>query len=139
MKMDLNTRIFDAINTAFEKKVLPSMKKAFAGQNSAKNTNLDLWSDGPHPSNFSQVHRHRDFRSNELHPENVSQAVQDVQKDFSGLVAMSSNRVNHRRENSVDSNQSDEDGYDNWKECYFQENDLEFRYSQVLCLRSQPC
>ena len=38
--------------------------------------------------------------------------AQDAQKGFPKLVAMSSNQINHRRENSVDSNQSDDDGYD---------------------------
>ena len=67
---------------------------------------MDLRSDGPHPSNFSQVHPQRDFRSNRLHPEKVSQVAQDAQKHFPKLVAMSSNQINHLRENSVGSYQS---------------------------------
>ena len=51
-----------------------------------------------------------------MHPEKVSQMARDAQKDFHRLVAMSSDQINHRRENSVDSNQSDDDGYDiNWQ------------------------
>ena len=113
MTSDLNTRILDAINTANENRVVPSIKNAVGGQNSARNTNLDLLSDGPLPCNFSQVHPQRDFQSNGLHSENASQVAQDAQKDFPRLVAMSSNRINHHRENSADSNQSDEEnGYD---------------------------
>ena len=59
MKTDTNTGISDAINTAFEGRVLTSMKNAVGGQTSAKNTTLDLPSDGPYPSNFSQVHTQR--------------------------------------------------------------------------------
>ena len=75
---------------------------------------MDLRSDGLHPNTFSHIQPQRDSRSNGLHPENVSQAAQDAQKDFPRLVAKSSNRKNHCRENSVNSNHSDdEDGYDN--------------------------
>ena len=54
LKSDLNSPILDAINIAFLEKVTPSIKNPVGGQNSAKNTNLELRSDGPHPSNFSQ-------------------------------------------------------------------------------------
>ena len=113
MISDLNSHIFDVINSAIEEKVIPSIKNAIGSQNSAKNTNLVLRSDGPHPSNFSKMRAQRDFRSNGPHREKVSQAAQDAQKDFPRLVAMNSNQINHRRENSVDFNQSeDDDGYD---------------------------
>ena len=78
---------------------------------------MDVRSDEPHPSNFSQVRPQRDFRSNGLHPETVNQVAQDAQKDFPRLIAMSSNQINHRIENAVDSNQTDDVGYDThiWK------------------------
>ena len=104
MTDDLNTRILDAIDTAIEKRVIPSIRNAVGSQTSSRKTNLDFRSDGPHPSNFSQVHLQRDFRSNGLHPQEVSQVAQDAQKDFPRLVAVSSNRINHHRENSLDSN-----------------------------------
>ena len=91
IKSDLNSFILDVINSAIEEKVIPSIENAIGGQNPAKNTN---------------------FRSNGLHPEKVSQAAHDAQKDFPRLVAMSSNRIDRCRKNSVDSSQSDEDGYD---------------------------
>ena len=112
MKSDLNLHILDVLNSAIEEKVIPSIRNAAEGQNSAKNKILDLRSDGPHPSNFSQVRTQKDFRSNGPHPEKTSQVAQDAQKIFPRLVAMSSNRINHCRGNSIDSNQSDEDGYD---------------------------
>ena len=61
MSSDLNTRILDATNTAIENRMLPSIKNAVGGQNSARNTNLDLRSDVPHPNNFSQVHSQGTF------------------------------------------------------------------------------
>ena len=90
MKSYQNSHILDVINSAIEEKLIPSIKKAMWSQNSAKNTNLD-------------------FRANGLHPEKVSQVAQVAQKDFPRLVAMSCNQIKHRRENSVDSNQSDDD------------------------------
>ena len=112
MNLDLAAHILDAIKSAIEEKVISSIKNAVRGQNLAKNSNLDLRSDGPHPSKSSQVHFQRVFRSNGLLSEKVSQVAQDAEKDFPGLVAMSSNRMNHRRESSLDSDQRDIDGYD---------------------------
>ena len=103
-KSDLNSHIVYSINSALEEMVIPSIKSAREGQNSAKTTNLDLRSDGPHPSNFGQVRTQRDSRSNGLLPEKISQVVQDAQKDFPRLVATGSNRIHHGRENSVYSN-----------------------------------
>ena len=110
MQTSLNSHILDAINTVIENRVLPSIINAVKSQYSAENANLDLRSDGLHPSSFSQVHPQRDVQSNGLHPEIFSQAAQDAQKDFPKLVATSSNLIGG---NSVNSNLSDdEDGYD---------------------------
>ena len=109
MTCDLNTRILDAINTAIESRALPSIRKAVGSQNSVRKANLDLRSDGPHPNNLGQVFPQRDCRSNGQHPEEVSQVAQDAQKDFPRLIATSSNRINHHKENSVDSNQNDDE------------------------------
>ena len=113
MRINLNSQILDVINSAIETKVLPSIKHAVKRQYSAKNTNLDLRSDGLQPSRFSQVRSQKDLQSNRLHPENVSHVAEDAQNDFPRLVRMRSDRVNHCRENSMDSNRSkDDDGYD---------------------------
>ena len=93
IKSHLNSHILDVINAALEEKVIPCIKNAAEGGKLAKNKSLEFRSDGPHP-------------------ENVSQEIQDAQKEFPRLVAMNSNRTNHCRENSVESNQrDDEDGY----------------------------
>ena len=46
MQSSLNSQILDVINTAIDTRVLPSIKNAVRGQNSAKNTSLDLRSEG---------------------------------------------------------------------------------------------
>ena len=113
MQTNLNYHILDAINAVIEGKVLPSIKNGVKIQNSAESANLDLRSDGPHPSNSSQVRPQRDLQSNGLQPEIVSQVAEDVQNDLPRLVTMKGNRIYHCRENSIDSNQSDgDDGYD---------------------------
>ena len=73
---------------------------------------MDLRSDGLHPSNFSQVRPQKNVQSNRQHSENVIHVVEDAQNDFPRLSTMRSDRVNHCREHSLDSNQSDDDGYD---------------------------
>ena len=74
---------------------------------------MDLPSDGPHPSNFSQVHLQKDLQSLRLHPESVSYVTGDAQNGFPRLVTMRIDRINHCTENSMDCNQSDdENGYD---------------------------
>ena len=113
MQTNLNSQILELINAAFENKVLPGIKNAVKSQSSAKNTNLGLRTNGPHPSNFSQVHPQKDLESNRLHPENVSYVAGDAQNDFPRLVTLRSDRISHCRENSVESNESyDENGYD---------------------------
>ena len=70
MQTNTNSQILDVINAAIETKVLPSIKNAVKSQYSAKNTNLDLRSDGLHPNNFSQVRSQKDLQLNRPHPEN---------------------------------------------------------------------
>ena len=132
MRSDLNSHILNAIDAAIEEKVIPSIRNALESQNSTEDTNLDLRSDGPHPSTFSHVRPQRNLRSDGPHPSTFShvrpqrdlrsdgphqqttgKASQDVKKDFPRSVAMSSNQIIHQSENSVDSYQSDdENGYD---------------------------
>ena len=112
VQTSLNSQILDAINAVIERKVLPSIKIAVKTENPAKNTTLDLRSDGLHPGNSSQVRPQEDLQSNRMHPENVSHVAEDVQNDFPGLVTMRSDQINHCRENSLDSHHSeDENGY----------------------------
>ena len=98
MRSDLNSHILNAIDSAIEEKVIPSIRDALESQNSTKNTNSDLRSDGPHPSTFGQVRPQRDFRSVGPQQQIAGKASQDAKKDFPRLVTMTSNQINHQRE-----------------------------------------
>ena len=59
------------------------------------------------------IHPQKDLQSNRLHPENFSYVAGDAQNDFPRLVTLRSDRINHCRENSEESHESDdENGYD---------------------------
>ena len=113
MQTSLNSQILDVINTAIDTRVLPSIKNAVKRQNSAKNTNLDLRSDGLHEDTAAPENSQKDLRSNRLHPENISKSYQEAQNEFPRLISIKNNQANHRRENSDDSQGSDDEyGYD---------------------------
>ena len=113
MQTSLNSQILDVINTAIDTRVLPSIKNAVRRQNSAKNTSLDLRSDGLHEDTAAPGNSQKDLRSNGLHPENTSKSYQDAQNEFPRLISIKNNQTNHRRENSGDSQVSDDEyGYD---------------------------
>ena len=108
-----NSQILDVLNTAIDTRVLPSIKNAVRRQNSAKNTSLDLRSDGLHQDNAAQENSQKDLRSDRLHPKNVNKTAQDAQNEFPRLISIKSNQTTHCRENSIDSQQSDDEfGYD---------------------------
>ena len=109
MQTSLNSQILDVINTANDTRELPSIKNAVRRQNSAKNTSLD----GLHEDTAAPGNSQKDLRSNRLHPENTSKSYQDAQNEFPRLISIKNNQTNHRRENSGDSQVSDDEyGYD---------------------------
>ena len=113
MQTSLNSQILDVINTAIDTRVVPSIKNAVRRQNSAKNTSLDIRSDGLHEDTAAPGNSQKDLRSNRLHPENTSKSYQDAQNEFPRLISIKNNQTNHRRENSGDSQVSDDEyGYD---------------------------
>ena len=113
MQTSLNSQILDLINTAINTRVLPSIKNAVKRQNSAKNTNLDLRSDGLHEDTAAPENSQKDLRSNRLHPENINKSYQDTRNEFPRLISIKNNQTNHRREDSVHSQVSDDEyGYD---------------------------
>ena len=114
MQTSLKSQILDVINTAIDTRVLPSIKNVVRRQNSAKNTHLDLRSDGLHQDTAAPENSQKDLWSNRLHPENINKSYQDAQNEFPRLISINSNQTNHHRENSVDSQESDDEyGYDN--------------------------
>ena len=113
VKSDLNSHILEVINSAIEGKVIPRIRSVLGDQNAARNVNLDLRSDEPPPSTSSSSRPQWDLGSNGRHQENASETVQNTEKDFPRLVAMSNNHPNHHGENHEDPNQSDgDDDYD---------------------------
>ena len=91
MQTSLKSQILDVINTAIDTRVLPSIKNAVRRQNSAKNTNLDLRSDGLHQDTAAPENSQKDLRSNRLHPENINKSYQDAQNEFPRLISIKNN------------------------------------------------
>ena len=112
MKSDLNSHILEVINSAIEERILPSIENVIAGSREVKNTKWDLRSDGRHPDRNIQMTQNSDLESLGRHKSKFCQQVQDSGENFPKLIATSSNQNNHRRENLVDFEQSDDDGYD---------------------------
>ena len=113
MQTSLSSQILNVINTAIDTRVLPSIKNAVKRQNSAKNTNLDLGSDGLQEDTAAPENSQKGLRSNRLHPENTNKSYQDAQNEFPRVISNKNNQTHHRREDSVDSQNSDDDyGYD---------------------------
>ena len=112
MKSDLNSHILEVINSGIEQKILPSIENVITSNREAKNTKLDLRSDGRHPDGNIQMTQNSDFDSHGRHKNKFSQQVQDSRENFPKLTATSSNQNNRRRENLVEFEQSDDDGYD---------------------------
>ena len=140
MQSSLNSQILDVINTAIDTRVLPSIKNAVRRQNSAKNTSLDLRSDGLHQDNAAQENSQKDLRSNRLHPENANKLSQDAQNEFPRLISIKSNQTNHCRENSVDSQQSDdESGYDSFSGSFSSDDESRMSISSIsIFLSGRP-
>ena len=112
MKSDLNSHILEAINSAIEEKILPSIENVIANKREAKNTKWGLRSDRRHPNRNIQMTQDSELESHGRHKSNIYQQVQDSGENFPKLTATSGNQNSHRRENLVDFEQSDDEGYD---------------------------
>ena len=112
MKSDLNSHILEVINSAIEERFLPSIENVITSNREVKNTKWDLRSDGRHPDRNIQMTQNSDLESHGRHKSKFCQQVQDSGENFPKLVATSSNQNNHRRENLVDFEQSDDEGFD---------------------------
>ena len=119
MKSDLNSHILEVINSAIEERILPSIENVISSNREAKNTKWDLWSDGRHPDRNIQMTQNSDLESHGRHKSKFCQQVQDSCENFPKLIGTSSNQNNHRRENLVDFEQSDDEGYDMRENVFF--------------------
>ena len=113
MKSDLNSHILEVINSAIDEKILPSIENVIANKRETKNTKWDLRSDGRHPDRNIQMTQNSDLESAGRHKSKFCQQIQDSGENFPKLIATSSNQNNHCRENPLDFEQSDDEGYDN--------------------------
>ena len=111
MKSDLNSHILEAI----DEKILPSIENVITNKRETKNTKWELRSDGRHPDRNIQKTQISDLESHGRHKSTFYQQVQDSGENFPRLITTSSNQNYHRRENLVDFEQRDDDGYDR---CY---------------------
>ena len=116
MKSDLNSHILEVINSAIDEKILPSIENVIANKRETKNAKWDLRADGRHPDRNIQMTQISDLESHGRHKSKFCQQVQDSGKNFPKLIATSSNQNNHCRENPLDFEQSDDEGYDTWIE-----------------------
>ena len=91
---------------------MPSIENVITSNRENKNANWDLRSDGRHPDRNTQMTQNSDLESHGRHKNKFCQQVQDSGENFLKLFVTSSNQSNHRRENLVDFEQSDDDGYD---------------------------
>ena len=114
MKSNLNSHVLEVINSAIEERILPSIENVITSNREAKSTKWDLRSDGRHPGRNIQMTQNSDLESHGRHKSKLCHQVQESEENFSKLIATSSNQNNHRRENLVDFEQSDDDGYDNF-------------------------
>ena len=121
MKSDLNSHILEVINSAIDEKILPSIENVIVNKRETKNAKWDLRSDGRHPDRNIQMTQNSDLESHGRHKSKFCQQVQDSGENFPKLIATSSNQNNHHRENLVDFEQSDDDGYDNYVVFFFME------------------
>ena len=112
MKSDLNSHILEVINSAIDEKILPSIENVIANKRESKNAKWDPRSDRRHPDRNIQITQNSDLESHGRHKSKFCQQVQDSGDDFPKLIATSSNQNNHRCENLVDFEQSDDEGYD---------------------------
>ena len=112
MQSDLNSHILEVINSAIEERILPSIENVIANSREVKNTKWDLRSDGRHPDRNIQMTQNSDLESHGPHESKFCQQNHDSGENFLKLIATSSNQNNHRRENLVDFEQSDDEGCD---------------------------
>ena len=112
MKSDLNSHILEVIISAIEEKILPSIENVITSNREVKNTKWDLRSGGRHPDRNTQTTQNSDLESHGRHKNKFCQHVQDSGENFPKLIPTSSNQNNHCRENLVDFEQSDDEGYD---------------------------
>ena len=112
MKSDLNSHILEVLKTAIEEKILPSIENAIASNREVKEAKLELRSGGRHPDKVAQTTQKSDLKSHRQQRGKFDQKAQELKEHFPRLIATSGNQKDHYRENLVNSEKGDDDGYD---------------------------
>ena len=112
IKSDLNSLILEVINAAIEDKVLPTIRSAVEASEGAKSAKWDLRSYGRHPNMSSQMPQVNDHESDGRQHNKTCKIDQNKAGNLPGLTTIGSNQEAHFRQNSFDSNYSDNDCYD---------------------------
>ena len=112
IKSDLNCHILDVINSAIEEKVLHTIRNVVGAEEGVKSIKWDLRSDGWHPNASRQTTQKHDHESDERQQNITCKLGQNHLVDFLRLFTIGSNREAHFRQTSLDSNYSEDDGYD---------------------------
>ena len=111
LKPDLNSHILEVRNTAIEEKILPSIEGALAG-NRERDAKWDLRSGGRHPDGVAKMTQDSDLRSRRRQKCKSDRQAQVIEENFPRVTTTTlSNQKDHHRENSVKSDESDEEGY----------------------------
>ena len=113
-KSDLNSQILEVLNTAIEEKILPSIEGALAGNREERDAKWDLRFGGRHPDGVAKMTQDSDLKSRRRQKCKSYRQAQGLVENFPRLTTTTlSNQKDHSRENSVNSEESDEEGYDN--------------------------
>ena len=119
IKSDLNSHIVEILNAAIEEKVLPTIRGAVGASEGAKNTKWDLRSDGRHLNMSGQMPQADDHESGGRQQSKTRKLDQNKTENLPGLITIGSNQEAHFRQNSYDSNYSEDEGYDRWGQVFF--------------------
>ena len=112
MESELNSHILEVLNTAIEEKILPSIENARASNKEGRETKWDLRSGGRHPDKLVQTTQKSDLKSHRQQRSKTDQQAQELEEIFPRLIATSGNQKDHYRENSVNSDEGEDGGYD---------------------------
>ena len=112
IKSDLNSHILEVLNAAIEEKMLPTIMGAVGANEGAKSAKWDLRSDGRHPNTSDQMPPVNDYESHGRQQEKTYKIDQNKAGNLPELITIGGNRETRFRQNSFDSNYSEDDGYD---------------------------
>ena len=112
IKSDLNSHIVEILNAAIEEKVLPTIRGAVGASEGAESTKWDLRSDGRRLNTSGQMPQVIDVESYRRQQDKTYKIEQNKAANLLELITIGSYRETRFRQNSFDSNYSEDEGYD---------------------------